>query len=39
MREYPKEWINSAAIPLVESNVLSGMFFRADNPLDEINVP
>ena len=34
-----EEWINPADVPLVESNVLSGMFSRADSPLDESSVP
>ena len=38
IREWSKEWINPADMPLlVEGNVLSGMFSRADNPLDESN--
>ena len=39
IREKSKEWMNPADIPLVESNVLLGMFSRADSPLDESNVP
>ena len=38
-REEPKEWIIPADIPLVENNVLFGMFFKADSPLDERNIP